>query len=53
MLKCYKIESKKDKDWTHSFHLITYDKSFILYAQTKRERDMWVTGFDYVIYSTL
>ena len=31
--------------WSHTFELVTKDRVFLLYARTKEERDLWVSGF--------
>ena len=40
-----------EKYW-YGFELTTMKRIFYLFASNKEEREMWITGFEYVIIST-
>lgn len=40
-------------DWKHVFYLKTNERTFILCAKCQDDRNMWMSGFRYIIASTL
>jgi hypothetical protein len=41
------------KNWKYAFLVETTDRPYILYVCSSEERMMWLSGFDYLIASTL
>ena len=39
----------KATPWTFAFELKTHARSFLLFAPTAEERDLWVNGFNRVL----
>ena len=39
----------REPPWYFSFELKTHDRSFILFAPTIEERDLWVNGFNRIL----
>jgi hypothetical protein len=56
IVDCYlpKNDIKKSlkKGWPHAIYLQTRDRLYILCMKTIEERNMWISGFRYIIAST-
>ena len=45
----YDGKSKEPKEWEHYFKLVTKERTFELFAQTKAEKEMWVHAFNTIL----
>lgn len=58
ILSCYRMEDESkllkicSKTFCFPFVVETRDRSFVLFATSEDERQLWMYGFDYVICST-
>lgn len=57
ILDCYlpkkDVQHQLPENWEHCFYLQTRERMFILCAQAAEDRNMWMSGFRYIIASTV